>query len=88
MDMYYTCPTCSNVITKNKKYPTEICDECWYLTKNKNGRDIHFANKGINGRFLSMVGEKVVNQHQCFVNGIECYADEGKYGGIIIEAII
>ena len=25
--------------------------------------------------------------HECFVDGIECYADEARFGGIVIETV-
>ena len=87
MDMYHTCPTCSNIIITDKKYPTQICDECWYLTLNKNGNDISFGNVGINGGFLSFSDGKIGEEHQCFINGIECYAQEGGCGGIVIQSL-
>ena len=87
MDMYHTCPTCSNIIITNSKYPTQICDECWYLTLNKNGNDISFGNVGIKGGFLSFSDGKIGEEHQCFINGIECYAQEGGCGGIVIQSL-
>ena len=46
MDMYHACPTCSNIIITDQKYPTQICDECWYLTLDKDGNGITFAYEG------------------------------------------
>ena len=57
------------------------------LTLNKNGNGISFGNVGINGGFLSFSDGKIGEEHQCFINGIECYAQEGEYGGIIIQSL-
>ena len=87
MNSYHTCPTCNNIIITNERYPTQICDDCYYLTLDKDGNGITFANEGIQGGFISVVGKTFGQNHQCFVNGIECYADEGRFGGIVIEAL-
>ncbi len=87
MDRKTKCPLCNNEMILFERYPNKICDDCWYLTQTKDGKEITFANQGIHGGFLSCVDKTVGEDHQCFINGVECYAEEGRFGGIIISVL-
>lgn len=91
------CPVCKFKKTSLKRYPSSICNECIvkYGTKTKDGKKINFSNESIFGGFISQIeGEKPYTQttpqpiekyHICYVNNQKCYANEARFGGIVIQ---
>ena len=37
---------------------------------------------------MSIVNNVKGNIHECYVNNIKCYADEARFGGIVVSKII
>lgn len=64
-----------------------ICDECQkYPILNSEGDEMQFYNKGVLGGFIAKnkrTGE-ISEDHICYINGVKCWADEYRFGGIII----
>tara|TARA_B100001093_G_C26456172_1_gene854424 strand:+ start:455 stop:646 length:192 start_codon:yes stop_codon:yes gene_type:complete len=62
-----------------KRYPNLVCDYCCktgVFASNSNTADrIEFSNVDI--------GE----QHECYIKGRKCYANEYRFGGIVISYI-
>jgi hypothetical protein len=94
LDQYYLnkyfnhcCPTCSTALEVNERYPNYVCPECAALASDLLGRKLEFYNLSVGGGY----GAAYVNtneeypSHECFINGIRCWADEAKFGGIIIQ---
>ena len=53
----------------------------------KENEKIEFYNEGPEGGFISIVNNVRGNIHECNVNNIQCYADEARFGGIIISVV-
>jgi hypothetical protein len=87
------CPICARLFTIPIRYPKSICGNCTRCDiKDKDGYIVTFQNIDISGGFESIhVGEGNQNikkqDHVCFVNGIKCWADQARFGGIIIQVM-
>ena len=81
------CPLCKTEILKSSRYPKRLCCECSDKTYTAKDEKIDFYNEGITGGFYSLVNNVKGEIHECYVNNIKCYAEEGRFGGIIIQTI-
>lgn len=85
------CPCCKKLTEICHRHPKYICRECvnTYPILNKDGEEVVFSNIDWTGGFVSRVKNSTVCQedHICYINGIKCWADEYRFGGIVIEAI-
>ena len=82
------CPICNELRITTQKYPNKICEKCQKLTVTKNNEKIEFFNIDHTGGFVSIVNKKYGNIHECYVNNIKCYADEARFGGIVVSKVI
>ncbi len=87
------CPICTNLFIGSERYPKSICGSCRQtIIRDLDGHRVTFQNIDAFGGFESIhVGEgnqiTKKEEHLCFVNGVKCWADEGRYGGIIIQVM-
>jgi hypothetical protein len=64
-----------------------VCNTCAETPKSLDGRKLIFFNLSISGGF----GAKFVDSgeeyssHECYIGDIKCYADEARFGGIVIQ---
>ena len=81
-----TCPlpTCSRARSLSSRYPHALCTWHRHNTQNEAGEPIEFYNRGPGGGFMSTVDGRE-SDHKCFVEGVECYADEARFGGIVVS---
>jgi ADP-ribosyl-[dinitrogen reductase] hydrolase len=85
----YRCPICETSLNTSISYPNYICNNCTNRAKDIDGRKLIFFNLSTGGGY----GAKYIDtndeylSHECFINGIKCWADEAKFGGIVIEKI-
>jgi len=84
------CPICKATVANSGRYPKYICSQCSEKITDKSGEQICFANTellgyGCQGYYKK--NDKKYNSNFCYVNGIECYAKEAYFGGIVIEKI-
>ena len=89
-----SCKMC-NVVYKYlmARYPNMICNNC--LNNNtildSMGNIVSFNNLGFSGGFESVhiINNISVtkNEHDCYINNIKCYADESRFGGIVIQIV-
>ena len=81
------CPICKNDMLLFNRYPNRICNKCSELTVTEEKKNIYFGNIDIYGGFMSIVDGNIGDIHECYVNDIKCYAEEGRFGGIIISKV-
>lgn len=83
------CPICNKEKSLNPRYPNEICRDCYSLSTDINGRKLLFYNAYAGGGYKSVYEDtdEVYDSNTCYVNGIECFADEARFGGIVIEKV-
>ena len=79
----------SQPVRLNPRYPRYLCHKCAPLASAPDGRLLNFANEGISGGYVAIYGDtgEPYDSHVCFVQGVTCWADEARFGGIVIEAL-
>ena len=94
------CPTCGSTIEHFERYPNYICGNCVAKLVDVNGVPIRFENQSLLGtgiialllnpatgdydlpdQISSMTGE-------AFCNGLRCVAEEARFGGVIVQAMV
>jgi len=81
------CPICKTEVRLNWRYPKRLCSHCSSKAIDEKGQQLLFYNTSITGGFEARViktGEVRTN-HLCFISGIACFADEARFGGIVIQ---
>lgn len=81
------CPICAAEVRANPRYPRYLCGRCVRLAVSVDGRPLAFYNVDMSGGCAGKytdTGEAYAG-HACFVAGVRCVADEGRFGGIVIE---
>ena len=83
----YACPICNVSLEPWTRYPNYACEACAKKATDKAGRKLVFYNLGMDGGFGASYedNDEIYPGHICFIEGIECYADEHRFGGIVIE---
>ena len=79
------CPICDKNMLHFERYPKMICNECIELAVNENEKSIKFYNIDVTGGFISIVNDVKGEEHECFINNHKCYADEARFGGIVVQ---
>jgi hypothetical protein len=53
------------------------------------GRPLTFGNESMSGGFVAHYadGGAPYASHECLIDGIRCYADEARFGGIVIQVV-
>ncbi len=82
----HPCPHCSSPMPYLPRYPMAVCSSCVERAVDKNGRHLAFYNTSIFGGFEAMYSDTgdVHPSHECFIDGVRCWADEARMGGIVV----
>ena len=94
INRHVPCPICGKRRLFSARYPNALCNSCGYSKKmvDSLGNPVEFANQSISGGFMSIHHENGVlverQEHSCFLNGIECEANEARLGGIAVQILI
>jgi len=70
-----------------ERYPKYVCPECAEKTCDAAGRRVAFQNldfAGGCGGFYPDTKEKYPSQ-DCYIDSIPCFADEARFGGIVVQ---
>jgi hypothetical protein len=92
--MVSLCLICNNeIMSVSPRYPRMVCAQCHVsIKKDESGYLVEFQNIDLFGGFQSIHdinGLKVTkNEHICYINNVRCYADEARFGGIVIQAAL
>ncbi len=90
MPQKYLCPICSEELEENSRYPNYVCDMCVRKSVSIDNRVLIFNNVNFSGGYSFYYedsGEEY-NSHECFINGTLCYADEARFGGIVVQVVL
>ena len=81
------CPICSTEVPDNPRYPRYVCDRCAAKAASADGRPLEFFNEGMSGGFVARYADthEPYPGHECFIDGVKCWADEARFGGIVIQ---
>jgi len=85
-NIYQHCPICSKPILYSERYPRAVCETCYDKACDAHGRKLSFSNVSIDGGFNAVVTDtqEEYQSHTCYVEGVECWADEARFGGIVL----
>lgn len=88
-----TCPICNTEVRRLSRYPLSICDTCCSTVKDRSGNPVDFINThfpGIGFASLHTIDGKVIQKEDniCFANGVKCFAQEARFGGIVIQVYV
>ncbi|MEQ8302040.1 MAG: hypothetical protein RIB47_01520 [Cyclobacteriaceae bacterium] len=86
---HYQCPICKVDLQPNPRYPNYVCTTCADRATDKEGRKLKFSNIDVSGGYVARFGDtnEAYHSHTCYIDGLECHADEARFGGIVIEKI-
>jgi hypothetical protein len=84
-----TCPICRAEVTPSLRYPHYLCGHCVQRAADEVGRPLRFSNESFSGGFIAQYADtgEARNSHICFIDGVECWADEDYFGGIVIRPL-
>jgi hypothetical protein len=82
----HPCPICGQPVRTDPRYPEAICLACHARAVDANGRALIFSNLDMTGGFRATIAETGEEHpgHLCYIDGIECRADEAYMGGIVV----
>jgi hypothetical protein len=85
----HNCPICKIALTPEPRYPKYVCSSCASMATDKDGRLLEFFNSDLSGGFEARYvdTQETYTSHRCFIDSIECYADEARFGGIVIQTV-
>jgi hypothetical protein len=77
------------MVEPSARYPHYVCSECSTFAKSKDGRALVFMNESISGGYIAAYADTggVYDNHDCYIHGIKCRADEHYFGGIVIVKV-
>lgn len=81
------CPLCGAAVVPNVRYRNYICFDCCKKVVDETGRELSFGNQSLSGGFVAWYTEtkEARDTHLCYIDGVECWADEAHMGGIVIR---
>ncbi len=84
------CPICKGKVGASERYPNYVCKECSLNVTDKSGRLLEFSNVDMSGGYQARYidTKENYNSHVCYIDDVECRADEHRFGGIVIEKIV
>jgi hypothetical protein len=82
------CPLCGAVVPTTERYPRALCGACAALACDAHGRSLEFFNESLSGGFIAQYADtgEPYPSHECWVRGVLCWADEARFGGIVVSA--
>ena len=85
--MSQTCPICGIQVRPNVRYPRYLCGSCAARVTDAAGRSLSLSNIGFEGGYRAVFTDtdELYGKHECYVDGIRCYADEARFGGIVVQ---
>ena len=71
---------------RSERYPNYLCLNCFKRAVSIDGRPLSFSNVSVSGGYIAKYADtnEPYDSHDCYVDGIKCYADEAHMGGNVI----
>lgn len=81
------CPLCGAPRPFDPRYPRAVCAACVEQARDAEGQPLVFYNEGLSGGFVAVVRATgaIHPGRECYINGARCYADEARFGGIVVQ---
>lgn len=85
----HSCPICRAPLRKVERYPRYVCQSCERAATSRDGRSVSFNNTGLFGGFAAKYTETgaIYDSDRCWIDGIECVAQEARFGGIVVQPV-
>jgi hypothetical protein len=83
------CPICSAEIDHFERYPNQVCERCKDKASDAYGRRLEFSNEDSTGGFIAVYRgtDEKYDRNLCYIDGVRCYANEHRFGGIVVEVV-
>ena len=87
MQQIQECPICLTEVAFSARYPRYVCASCYKKAVDENNRLLNFYNESISGGFIAIYADtnEARKSHVCYIDGVKCWADEARFGGIVIQ---
>ena len=84
---FHPCPICTTPVPHLERYPRAVCGACYDKACDDRGRKLNFYNVSMSGGFEAIVADTKAEHpsHICYIEGVECWADEARFGGIVVQ---
>jgi len=81
------CPLCGAEVPQVARYPRYVCPNCADKAQDENDRPLEFHNVSFSGGFVARYADtgEERESHVCSIEGVRCWADEARFGGIVIQ---
>jgi hypothetical protein len=81
------CPICGAEVPRVARYPRYVCPNCAGKAQDENDRPLEFHNESFSGGFVARYADtgEERESHVCFIEDVRCWADEARFGGIVIQ---
>ena len=83
------CPICGIEVPTNSRYSRYVCQNCCAKACDDKDRQLEFYNTHLSGGFIAYYAgteqSEIYHSNICYVEGVRCWADEARMGGIVIE---
>ena len=85
------CPICGTEQPAVPRYPDYLCRACVARAGTSDGRRLVLVNTSLTGGFAARYAddeelcEEVTVTHIVYVDGVRCWADEARFGGIVVQ---
>jgi hypothetical protein len=89
MSETHNCPICQTEVYHWERYPNQVCERCKNKASDAYGRRLQFSNESLSGGFAAFYRgtEEKYTGNLCYIDGVRCYANEHRFGGIVIETV-
>lgn len=83
------CPICETEVKPYARYPRYVCSDCSENPVSADNRPLSFSNTHLSGGFIARYSDtnEIYDSHICFIDGVKCWANEARFGGIVIQTM-
>lgn len=87
--MAQQCPICGCEVETSARYPRYVCRACFSRASAADGQLLEFFQSSPKGVYAAryLGSREVYPSHECYIDGIKCWADEAHFGGIVVQAV-
>lgn len=90
VDIERPCPICALRFKASQRYPKMVCADCMQRTVDEHGRDVEFF--GDSKAFYKEDGSFYLKpdgsfDDKCFIGSVQCVAQDGYMGGVVVSVI-
>ena len=84
------CPICCQAVAHSPRYPRYVCATCYAKAVSSDGRPLRFFNLSFSGGYGAEYADNndPYNSQVCYIDDVECVADEAHMGGIVIRVAV